>query len=71
MICARPPVARPSSESSSPRLNADALGGALHLDEPRLVAGLAEHHHVHVDLGGAVLDVRQVEHGHALRRCRR
>src|SRR5690349_1870197 len=34
------------------------LGGALHLDEgPR-----AGHHHVHVDLGGGVLHVVEVEH---------
>ena len=39
-----------------------ALGGALHLDE----AAERGHHHVHVDLGPAVLDVGQVEHGHAV-----
>ena len=48
-ISAIPDSARPSSWSSSPRENGDALGGALHLDE----AALAGHHHVHVDLGAA------------------
>ena len=38
-----------------------ALGRALHLDEPPRPG----HHHVHVDLGAGVLDVGQVEHGHA------
>ena len=56
-ISAIPDSARPSSWSSSPRENGDALGGALHLDE----AALAGHHHVHVDLGARVLRVVEVE----------
>ncbi len=43
------------------------FGGSLDLDELRLAAfDRPEHHHVHVDLGAAVLHVRKVEHGNAV-----
>src|SRR5579871_3572126 len=40
----------------------NALGSRLHLDE----AAVARHHHVHVDVGGRVLRVVEVEQGNTL-----
>ena len=59
---AMPASARASSSSSSPRREGQALGRALHLDEPARPG----HDHVHVDLGPRVLLVGEVEHGHAV-----
>ena len=52
-----PPAARSSSSSSSSRVNGAPLRGRLHLDEP----AVAGHDDVHVDLGGRVLGVVEVE----------
>ena len=61
-ISLMPFSASPSRTSSSLARERHPLGGALHLDEP----ARRDHHHVHVDLGGRVLDVGKVEHGLAV-----
>ena len=52
-----PAAARSSSSSSRSRVERHALGRRLHLDEP----AVAGHHDVHVDVGGRVLGVVEVE----------
>ena len=65
-ICPSPPSASAEQLIELAARERHALGGSLHLDEAGVAAaGRAQHHDVHVDLGRAVLDVRQVEHGHA------